>query len=330
MKKTSRTIKAKQSSARVSPALKVRRTPSRPGHDLQRMFGNNAVQRYMKHQDDQHPVIQAKLIVEDKQYNYDDTSVQWTLDHFGIQETGRQYLQSIIESENDHVYKRWGYLGYDLRTRDNIKDAGSEIDSKIGFAKFDATLNETYWENIDGNFYMKGNDYAEAVNAIFEDITINRLECLNLSNLAELRAFQLSVGDKQFNAFLKRRLKGERLSIPLNDSLATEDRDLDATDSSFEYNGEKVFRAGDLVYFSAVELDETANTQWMVENAIVAGWNEAGEPLFKGGGVHGLLTEREMKIRICKNVKAEPTQENINKIELVRVVRHFKALGGIE
>lgn len=324
--------KPEHASATFSPDLRGRHNLSYQNHYLQRVFGNSAVQRYMKHHPKHHPVVQAKLIVEGKEYDYDAKPVQWTLDHFNIQETGRRYLQSIIESENDHVYKRWGYLGYDLRTKDNIKDAASEAQNKVGFALGDHTLDETYWDFKNDKYVMKGDNYAKAVDAIFKNMTVNRLECDNFRNVIAIRAFQLSVGDAKFNTILKRRLKGERLTIPFNDSLLTGSFSLDAsTESSDSYNGEKVFRPGDMVQFSLENLEEADNTRWQIENAIVVDWNDEGEPLFKGGGVIDILTEHQMKVKLCNNVGIRwPKEEDINKIRLERITTQLTPLGGLK
>ncbi|MDX9865527.1 MAG: hypothetical protein RBT34_12055 [Anaerolineaceae bacterium] len=244
-----------------------------------------------------------------------------------IQSTGCAYLRSIVEANSQHHYQNEWMLAKSLLMRDCLRRAAIQVNKLVPWElKWEnSKLDPSKWQKIDKDFVfvVRTNDSSGAISSILTEENKklgsrrkNKLECKNLAQLMALYALLLATG-KMFNRLVGRQLaKGKlhRLTIPINpELLQTEVLDMKFDPQlphiPINYNGDNVFRPGDMVqfYFDG-KIDKTGDRKtddrrkgWRVENAICVGWQETSrgpkyeEPLFVGGGVAGVVTEAQMK-----------------------------------
>ncbi|MFX0198093.1 MAG: hypothetical protein ACFFCW_18395 [Candidatus Hodarchaeota archaeon] len=289
------------------------------------------------------------LIVYGKEFTiYTDKRISQFEDAWLIGRIGKAYLRSIVEAKSKHSYKDWMRLGFSCLMRDKMQEAALSVNARVTFvntAKSEPSLDWNYWINFSSNtFVCTTKDYATAVRAALSDPSRNGCECLALSHLIALRALQLAVGNDKFNVLLNFHLGNKPLEIPLNLEL-TQDESLAASLESKSYEGDSVFRPGDIIAVSnnRDEADYTSweavvkkkkGTPWRVENGICIGWKmnskgepEFNEPLFVGGGLgQKIFTEAEIKEEVYNQTKS---LGNIRKNSRGEIIRN-KLSGNIE
>lgn len=229
--------------------------------------------------------------------------------------TGRAFLVSILNARGDHRYADTRSLIASLLMRDHLAAAARVVNDKVDFAGAGKDkLDRKFWRMRPGRrFECRGSNYAASVKATLLDKERNALECAGLTDMIALYALLLAMKGKWFDQSLNARLSLNRLSIcRLPGELIEHELlgyvpvpSMKDTDSS----GAKLFRPGDLMAFNCL-MNETADTQWKVENAICVGWKRTSTgqpdydtPLFVGGGVAGAKTEPEMKFMVFDNVR---------------------------
>jgi hypothetical protein len=242
-----------------------------------------------------------------------------------LEKTAKAYLRSIIEARSEHRYRDSWNLAFSLKMRDKMEQAAKEVNDKVKFElwAWERKLDPAHWNRIETlapwetrpnvTFESKTTDYAAAVNAIFADTTKNQLECGSMAELMAVRALQLALGDRRFNAILRIHLRGSKLRIPLlYNKIAISQEMLTYPPP----RGENVFRPGDLVAFANVR-QNARGRGWGIENAICVGWkfDNRGEPLYdeplfypggRAGGMPEPGTESQFKESLYK-LSPDPT-----------------------